>query len=199
MINVICHSQQSYLSNVSSIGPPFLDYTNASFSGSWWWTGRPGVLWFTGWQRVRHYWATELNWTEHFLSLGHHYSMSRLLNRLLSWVPFSQALSCLSQAAHCTHSFSRIFLCRYLMQSSKSISVIFLFHEALAGPPNQRIPPSQNILVSSRKNILLVLLLVDSLSHSIYKLWASCSQNLDLSVLIYSIFLIWSPIYRQHH
>ena len=33
-------------------------------SGSWWWTGRPGVLWFTGSQRVGHDWATELNWTE---------------------------------------------------------------------------------------------------------------------------------------
>ena len=33
-------------------------------SGSWWWTGRPGVLRFMGSQRVRHDWATELNWTE---------------------------------------------------------------------------------------------------------------------------------------
>ena len=33
-------------------------------SGSWWWTGRPGVLWFMGSQRVGHDWATELNWTE---------------------------------------------------------------------------------------------------------------------------------------
>jgi len=33
-------------------------------SGSWWWTGRPGVLRFMGLQRVRHDWATELNWTE---------------------------------------------------------------------------------------------------------------------------------------
>ena len=33
-------------------------------SGSWWWTGRPGVLQFMGSQRVRHGWATELNWTE---------------------------------------------------------------------------------------------------------------------------------------
>ena len=32
-------------------------------SESWWWTGRPGVLRFMGWQRVRHDWATELNWT----------------------------------------------------------------------------------------------------------------------------------------
>ena len=30
--------------------------------GSWWWTGRPGVLRFMGSQRVGHDWATELNW-----------------------------------------------------------------------------------------------------------------------------------------
>ena len=33
-------------------------------SGSWWWTGRPGVLQFKGSQRVGHHWVTELNWTE---------------------------------------------------------------------------------------------------------------------------------------
>ena len=33
-------------------------------SRSWWWTGRPGVLQFTGSQRVGHDWVTELNWTE---------------------------------------------------------------------------------------------------------------------------------------
>ena len=32
-------------------------------SGNCWWTGRPGVLQSTGSQRVRHDWATELNWT----------------------------------------------------------------------------------------------------------------------------------------
>ena len=31
-------------------------------SWSWLWTGRPGVLQFMGLQRVRHDWATELNW-----------------------------------------------------------------------------------------------------------------------------------------
>ena len=31
-------------------------------SGSRWWTGRPGMLRFMGSQRVRHDWATELNW-----------------------------------------------------------------------------------------------------------------------------------------
>ena len=31
-------------------------------SGNWWWTGKPGVLQSMGSQRVRHDWATELNW-----------------------------------------------------------------------------------------------------------------------------------------
>ena len=31
-------------------------------SGSWGWTGRPGVLWCMESQRVGHDWATELNW-----------------------------------------------------------------------------------------------------------------------------------------
>ena len=33
-------------------------------SGSWQWTGRPGVLWFMGSKTVGHDWATELNWTD---------------------------------------------------------------------------------------------------------------------------------------
>ena len=36
---------------------------NWSYSGSWWWTGKPGVLQSMGWQRVGQYWGTELNWT----------------------------------------------------------------------------------------------------------------------------------------
>ena len=33
-------------------------------SGSWWWTGRPGVLQCMGSHGVRHDWVTELNWTD---------------------------------------------------------------------------------------------------------------------------------------
>ena len=35
-------------------------------SGSWWWTGRPGMLQSMGSQRVRHDWTAELNWTEDY-------------------------------------------------------------------------------------------------------------------------------------
>ena len=42
-------------------------------SGSWWWTGRPGVLRFMGSQRLGHNWATELNCqsTFHFAVAKH--------------------------------------------------------------------------------------------------------------------------------
>ena len=33
-------------------------------SGSWWWTGRPGILQSMGLQRVGPDWETELNWTK---------------------------------------------------------------------------------------------------------------------------------------
>jgi len=39
-------------------------------SGSWWWTGRPGMLRFMGLQRVRHDWATELYWCWERLKAG---------------------------------------------------------------------------------------------------------------------------------
>ena len=38
-------------------------------SVSWWWTGKPGVLQSMGSQRVRHDWATELNWKDAWSNL----------------------------------------------------------------------------------------------------------------------------------
>ena len=42
-----------------------------SISGSWWWTGRPGVLQPLVSQRVGHDWATELNWRSKYLFSNH--------------------------------------------------------------------------------------------------------------------------------
>ena len=44
-------------------------------SGSWWWTGRPGVLRFMGSQRVAHDRATELNWTVGIINLLNLFSL----------------------------------------------------------------------------------------------------------------------------
>ena len=38
-------------------------------SGSWWWTGKPGVLQSMRSQRVGHNWVTELNWTDSWLTM----------------------------------------------------------------------------------------------------------------------------------
>ena len=39
-------------------------------SGSWWWTGRPGVLRFMGSQRVGHNWVTDLIWSDLIYKTG---------------------------------------------------------------------------------------------------------------------------------
>ena len=52
-------------------------------SGSWWWTGRPGVLQFMGLQRVGHNWATELNWVYRDHS---HYCCFIVLSYFTIWI-----------------------------------------------------------------------------------------------------------------
>ena len=50
-------------------------------SGSWWWTGRPGVLQSMGLQRIGHDWVMELNWTEHEAQKPMSYSHSSKTNQ----------------------------------------------------------------------------------------------------------------------
>ena len=47
-------------------------------SGRWWWTRRPGMLWFMGLQRVGHDWATDLIWSDSFYSLFLYFSLNYL-------------------------------------------------------------------------------------------------------------------------
>ena len=72
-------------------------------SGSWWWTGRPGVLWFMGSQRVGHDWATELNWTDmHFyLWIGYLVSLFHMMyfKKIFQTVP-ETSVKKLSPDAH---------------------------------------------------------------------------------------------------
>ena len=49
--------------------------------GSWWWTGRPGVLQFMGSQRVGHDWVTELNW---ILCPSYKLNINQTMNNLWS-------------------------------------------------------------------------------------------------------------------
>ena len=55
-------------------------------SGRWWWTGRPGMLQLMGLQRVRHDWATELNWTELYNTINCLFFFSFLISNLLNYL-----------------------------------------------------------------------------------------------------------------
>ena len=60
---------------------------------SWWWTGRPGELRFMGSQRVRHDWATELNWNNTHL-LPHSFCGSHMLSESSAQHPTRLKLKC---------------------------------------------------------------------------------------------------------
>ena len=57
-------------------------------SGSWWWTGRPGMLQSMGLQRVGHDWVTELNWSELKGSLNFEVRSSFLKGKLKVYINF---------------------------------------------------------------------------------------------------------------
>ena len=72
-------------------------------SGSWWWTGRSGVLRFMGSQRVGHDWATELtDWVYHWMNipqqLSTHLSTSIQISSTLEAVTKNAAMSFCVQA-----------------------------------------------------------------------------------------------------
>ena len=65
-------------------------------SGSWWWTGRPGVLWLMGSQRVRHDWVTDLIWTDSKIFWIHFpkYTKTKSINTQIinnMWIPLFKA------------------------------------------------------------------------------------------------------------
>ena len=63
-------------------------------SRNWWLTGRPSVLQFMGSQRVRHHWATEMNWTE----LTHYFIMQKKRDCMTAYVLRSQLCLTLSNS-----------------------------------------------------------------------------------------------------
>ena len=73
-------------------------------SGSWWWTGKPGVLQFMGSQRVGHDWATELNWPDHFLSHFCPHKYGTWLLKLSVRLPLKSVVLFLLVSNHCVTS-----------------------------------------------------------------------------------------------
>ena len=78
-------------------------------SRSWWWTGRSGMLQFMGSQRVRHDWATELNWTEiDICMLGRSVWQTALRPRIKLWVCHSWDKAWSGRWLKCSLQSSRI-------------------------------------------------------------------------------------------
>ena len=91
-------------------------------SGSWWWTGRPGVLQFMGSQRVGHDWATELNWTDHnkFQVQTHNFF------KKFTWIKFYNQVN--SSLLNPTHLLLKFYFSPLLpFMSSLFLSFYFLF------------------------------------------------------------------------
>ena len=96
-------------------------------SGSWWWTGKPGMLQSMGSQRVRHDWATELNsspkvmqfylWTKEIATvlLWHYWSISSILLWDQESLPFVKQWVCRfeQQILIVQKSINNLFLCSW--------------------------------------------------------------------------------------
>ena len=70
-------------------------------SRSWWWTGRLGVLWFMGSQRVGHDWMTELtDWLNLLLILPIYWLLSlRMCMMVFEYLKNKDTASCLESSA----------------------------------------------------------------------------------------------------
>ena len=75
-------------------------------SGSWWWTGKPGMLQSMGLQGVGHDWATELNWPLIWVRKETQRTSCRKTVSLVTWLKSSLLLP----LAHQNGTFSYLFL-----------------------------------------------------------------------------------------
>ena len=93
--------------------------------GSWWWTGRPGVLQSMGLQRVEHDWAIELNRTYHIYI----FSLLRFLVHFFSPVVF---LLLNFRSSFGEQSFISCNFCKYFLPLGglSSYSLDIAFHRA---------------------------------------------------------------------
>jgi len=80
-------------------------------SGSWWWTGRPGVLQFMGLQRLGHDWASELNWTEQCFFMINNAVIHIFMCHTLSELEIISLETKWNYWARNTFKFSNIYYC----------------------------------------------------------------------------------------
>jgi len=90
-------------------------------SGSWWWRGRPGMLWYMGLQGVRHNWAAKLNWTETVCNfIGLFFCKSLIFN---PWSCLGSVLSRFGKGIHCLQLLAR----------ESAVSLVFHIKQSVNG------------------------------------------------------------------
>ena len=137
-------------------------------SRSWWWTGRPSVLWFMGSQRVGHDWVTKLNWTETFF-----------VNALL-WIGMKTDL--FSSCGHC-----RVFQICWHIECSALTASSFRIWNSLAGLPS---PPVALFILMLPKAHLTLHTRMSGSRWVITPLWLSRSLRSFLySSFVYTCYL----------
>ena len=94
-------------------------------SGSWWWTGRPGVLRFMESQRVGHDWATELKLLCYWFSLEYFLILTRLIgeNLIAALIAFLWLLVRFSSVQFSSVTQSCLTLCDPMNRSTPGLPV----------------------------------------------------------------------------
>ena len=77
-------------------------------SGSWWWTGRPGMLLSMVLQRVGHNWATELNWTTNQQSLANYTTKQKSVQKSLNISPKRMSKCLINIKRYCTSGVTKV-------------------------------------------------------------------------------------------
>ena len=132
-------------------------------SSSWWWIGRPGVLQFTGSQRVRHDWATELDWTDGHNIPGSYAILfftatdfTSITSHIHSWVFFSFGLCLFILSGFISPLFSSSILGTYWPGEFIFQHHIFLPFHTIHGVLKARIPNWFALSVPSPVDHILV-------------------------------------------
>ena len=91
-------------------------------SGSWWWTGKPGVLQSVRSQRVQHDWVTELNWISFWVPSSIFFSVHISMNSLFMTIQlFSKTQQALSSILISSEPSFPLYLKSVLLPTVKAI------------------------------------------------------------------------------
>ena len=129
-------------------------------SGSWWWTGRLGVLWFMGSQRVRHDWAADLIW--------HRYSDHFIQGVVVEHLSYFQILTILNMVS--VNVVIYFFWWSYVL-----ISLGYLPSSRISGSWDSVFSTLENVAKSFQKWLIVsVVSLIMYEFHLLYHHWIIC-------------------------